>query len=293
MSTAGRPPGVSHRSFAGQSSTVHRHRERSAGVENAGHVSAAGWMPAERFAAMFFPDQEPIGKRIRLSGGPTSSQDTDTWLTVVGVAPSVRRQPTLQLQDLDPVVYVPRTPASGPAAAWLLVRGAPSATAVATVVRERIWTLDPDLALARLVPLDETISQSRWTVRVFAAMFAAFAWIAVVLSAVGLYAVTAYSVTQRQQEVGVRMALGAQRGDIIWLFTRRAFVSLSAGLVAGIASAFAIGPLLRVFIVQTNPSDSVTLAAVAGVLVVVAAVASVWPARRATRVRPAIALRTE
>ena len=246
----------------------------------------------ERLAAMFFPDQEPIGKRIRLSGGPTSSQDTAPWLTVVGVAPSVRQQPTLGLQDLDPVVYVPRTPASGPVA-WLLVRGAPSATSVATVVRERIWTLDPDVALARLVPLDETISQSRWTVRVFAGMFATFAWIAMVLSAVGLYAVTAYSVTQRRQEVGVRMALGAQRGDIVWLFTRRAFVSLSVGLVAGIAGAFAIGPLLRAFLVQTSPGDPVTLAAVAGVLVVVAAVASVWPALRATRVRPAMALRTE
>ena len=156
----------------------------------------------ERFAAMFFPDREPIGRRVRLSGGPTSSQDADAWLTVVGVAPSVRQQPTLNLQDLDPVVYVPRSPASG-SVAWLLVRGAPSATSVATAVRERIWTLDPDVALARLVPLDETISQSRWTVRVFAAMFAAFAWIAVVLSAVGLYAVTAYSVTQRRQEVGV------------------------------------------------------------------------------------------
>ena len=114
------------------------------------------------------------------------------------------------------------------------------------------------------------ISQSRWTVRVFAAMFAAFAWIAVVLSAVGLYGVTAYSVTQRRQEVGVRMALGAQRGDIVWLFTRRAFVSLSVGLVAGLAGALAIGPLLRVFLVQTSPGDPVTLAAVAGVLVVVA-----------------------
>ena len=174
-------------STAGQSSTVHRRRKRSAGVEEAGHVSAAGWLPGELLAAMFFPDQEPIGQRIRLSGGPTASQDTDTWLTVVGVAPSVRQQPTLQLRDLDPVVYVPRTPASEPAP-WLLVRGGPSATAVATVVRKRIWTLDPDVALARLVPLDETISQSRWTVRVFAALFTAFAWIAVVLSAVGLYA---------------------------------------------------------------------------------------------------------
>ena len=95
MSTAVRSPVVSHRSAAEQSSTVHRHRKRSAGVEKAGHVSAAGWMPAERFAAMFLPNQEPIGQRIRLSRGPTSSQDTDTRLTVVGVAPSVRQQPTL------------------------------------------------------------------------------------------------------------------------------------------------------------------------------------------------------
>lgn len=246
----------------------------------------------ERLAAMFFPDQEPIGKRIRLSGRSTSSQDTGTWLTVVGVAPSVRQQPTLGLQDLDPVVYVPRTPASG-AVAWLLVRGAPSATSVAAVVRERLWTLDPDVALARLEPLDETISQSRWTVRVFAALITMFACIAVVLSAVGLYAVTTYSVSQRRQEVGVRMALGARRGDIVWLFTRRSFVALGVGLVAGIAGAFAIGPLLRVFLVQTSPGDPATLAAVAGVLVVVAAFANAWPARRATRVPPAMALRTE
>ena len=89
------------------------------------------------------------------------------------------------------------------------------------------------------------------------------------------------------------MALGARRGDIVWLFTRRAFVSLGVGLAAGMAGAFALGPLLRVFLVQTNPGDPVTLAAVAGVLVVVAAVASVWPARRATRVSPATALRAE
>ena len=88
------------------------------------------------------------------------------------------------------------------------------------------------------------------------------------------------------------MALGAQRGDIVWLFTRQAFVSLSVGLVAGIAGAFAIGPLLRVLLVQTSPSDPVTLTAVARVLVVVATVASVSPARRATPVRPAIAPRT-
>jgi putative ABC transport system permease protein len=244
----------------------------------------------ERFASMFFSGQDAVGKRIRLSGATPGAQGP--WRTVVGVVPSTRQQPTLQLEDLDPVAYVPRTATSGPVA-WLLVRGAPSSASVPTIVREQVWALDPDLALVRLVPLDETISQSRWTVRVFAAMFVAFAWIAVVLAAVGLYAVTAYSVTQRSQEVGVRMALGAQRGEVVWLFVRRALVPLGVGLVAGIAGALALGPLLRAFLVQTSPNDPATLAAVAGILIVVAGTASVLPARRATRVDPVIALRSE
>jgi putative ABC transport system permease protein len=253
-------------------------------------IGSEGAIVNERFASMFFAGQDAVGKRIRLSGATPGSQGP--WRAVVGVAPSTRQQPTLQLEDLDPVAYVPRTATSG-SVAWLLVRGAPSNTSVPTIVREQVWALDPDLALARLVPLDETISQSRWTVRVFAAMFVAFAWIAVVLAAVGLYAVTAYSVTQRSQEVGVRMALGAQRGEVVWLFVRGALMPLGVGLVAGIAGALALGPLLRAFLVQTSPSDPATLAAVAGMLIVVAGTASVLPARRATRVDPVIALRGE
>ena len=134
-----------------------------------------GGIVNERFASMFFSGQDAVGKRIRLSGATPGSQGV--WRTVVGVVPSIRQQPTLQLEDLDPVAYVPRTTTSG-SVAWLLVRGAPSSESVPTIVREGIWAVDPDLALARLVPLDETISQSRWTVRVFAAMFVAFAWIA-------------------------------------------------------------------------------------------------------------------
>jgi putative ABC transport system permease protein len=89
------------------------------------------------------------------------------------------------------------------------------------------------------------------------------------------------------------MALGAQRGDVVWLFVRRALVPLGIGLAAGIAGALALGPLLRGFLVQTSPGDPATLAAVAGTLIVVAAAASVWPAMRATRVDPAITLRGE
>jgi putative ABC transport system permease protein len=214
------------------------------------------------------------------------------WRTVVGVVPSIRQQPTLQLTDLDPVAYVPRAATAGPGA-WLLVRGADDTASLATAVREQVWAIDPELALARLVPLEETISQSRWTVRVFAAIFFVLAWIAVVLAAVGLYAVTAYSVAQRSKEVGVRMALGAQRHQVLWLFVRRSLLPLSVGLGVGLGGALTLGPLLRDFLVQTSPGDPVTLAAVTALLIAVSGIASVWPARRATRLDPAITLRNE
>jgi hypothetical protein len=120
-----------------------------------------------------------------------------------------------------------------------------------------------------------------------------FALIALVLAAVGLYAVTAYAVTQRTQEIGVRMALGAQSGQVVWLILRRVLVQLAIGLGLGIAGAFAVGQVLRSFLVQTSATDPVTLAGVAMVLLGVSIVACVRPAYRATRLDPVVALRCD
>jgi ABC-type antimicrobial peptide transport system permease subunit len=124
-------------------------------------------------------------------------------------------------------------------------------------------------------------------------MFAIFAVIALVLSAVGLYAVTAYSVSQRTQEIGVRMALGAQPAQVLWLVLRRALVQLAIGLPIGIAGAFAVGRLLQSVLAQTSGRDPMTIAAIALVMGTVSLAACLWPARRATRLDPVAALRNE
>ncbi len=103
----------------------------------------------------------------------------------------------------------------------------------------------------------ENLAQQRWQYTVFGSMFAFFAFIALMLSAVGLYAVTAYSVTQRTQEIGVRMALGAQSSQVLWLFQRRILVQLAIGVVIGLAGAVGVGKLLRGVLVRTEPTDLV------------------------------------
>jgi putative ABC transport system permease protein len=141
--------------------------------------------------------------------------------------------------------------------------------------------------------MDQNLQRQRWPMRVFGTMFAVFAIIALVLSAVGLYAITAYSVTQRTQEIGVRMALGAQAPQVWWLIARRSIVQLAIGLAIGMPGAFGVGKLLQSLLVQTSSSDPTTLISIAVLLIGVAIAACYWPARRATRLDPLVALRYE
>ncbi|HEX3644549.1 MAG TPA: FtsX-like permease family protein [Vicinamibacterales bacterium] len=124
-------------------------------------------------------------------------------------------------------------------------------------------------------------------------MFAIFALIALALSAVGLYAVTAYSVAQRTQEIGVRMALGAQAAQVLWLILRRSIVQMALGLTLGIAGALGVSRLLSSVLFQTGSRDPVLLAGIVSLLIVVSTSACLWPARRATRLDPVSALRND
>jgi predicted permease len=246
----------------------------------------------QRFVTMHFQGEDPLGRRVRLTdSSPQLQPPPPIDATIVGVVPTVRQR-NFQEPDPDPVVYLPyRTDPQR--FATLVVRGAGDPSRITSLVREEMRAIEPDLPLFQIQTMDQLLAQQRWPFRVFGTMFALFAGIALVLSAVGLYAVTAYSVTQRTAEIGVRMALGAQSRQVMWLVLRRALVQLGIGLPLGIAGAFGVGQLLRVLLVQTSSRDPLTIGSIALVMLIVSVAACVWPARRATRLDPVSALRYE
>jgi predicted permease len=247
----------------------------------------------KRLVEMHFKGQNPIDAQIRFAAtGP--GQPATPWLTIVGVAPNVRQRIDNQSTEADPIVYIPHrqnpTLTSGMA---MIARTRGAAALAGQTLREGMRDVDPDMALFNIRTLDEVMSRQRFLHRVFGTMFSMFAVIALILAAVGLYAVTAYAVTQHTREIGMRLVLGAAPAQVIWLFLRRGAVQLGIGLVIGVAGAFGVGRLLQAQLVQTSPRDPVTLVSIVALLTIVATVACIVPARRATRLDPLQALRHE
>ena len=248
----------------------------------------------QRFVSMFFRGEDPIGQRITLTDGNPRAIDPSMptlSATIVGVSPTIRQR-SVPDPEPDPVVYVPYR-VDPQRFAVLIVRGRDDAANLTALVRNEMRTIEPDLPLFNISTLEATLQQQRWPFRVFGTMFGMFALIALVLSAVGVYAVTAYSVAQRTQEIGVRMALGAQAQQVLWLVMRRSLVQLAIGLPIGIAGAFGVGNLLQSLLIQTSTHDPITLASIAVLMIAVSLGACLWPARRATRLDPVSALRYE
>ncbi len=247
----------------------------------------------QRFATMHFGSEDPLGRRIKLTpdGALVPGAAVPTWVTVVGVSPSIR-QSNMQEPQPDPVAYIPLR-SQAPGFVLLMIRAGGDAASVTSLMREEVRAIDPDLPLFEIKTMDQQLAQARWPFRVFGSMFAIFALIALALSAVGLYAVTAYSVAQRTQEIGVRMALGAQAPQVWWLVVRRGLLQLAMGLSIGLAGAFGVGQLLKSLLVQTSTRDPLTLTSIVLLLMLVSVLASFWPARRATRLDPVAALRNE
>jgi putative ABC transport system permease protein len=253
----------------------------------------------QRLVALHFPNEDPIGRRITLAidlqGGaaPQGGIPLSVTATIIGVVPNLRQR-DFNLPDPDPIAYLPfRTDPRG--FMNLLVRSAGDPNLMTPILREEVRAIDPDLPLFGIRTMDAALEQARWQFQVFGSMFAIFAIIALTLSAVGLYAVTAYAVSQRTQEIGLRMALGAQRDQVAWLFLRRSFIQLAIGLTIGVAGALGVGALFSSanLLVQNNGRDPITIGGIALLLAVVAVAASVIPARRATRLDPMLALRRD
>jgi predicted permease len=247
----------------------------------------------ERLAARFFPGEDPIGRRLRfVTRDAAAAQPADVWRTIVGIVPSIKHGSPQDGYE-NAVVYIPYRQET-PAAASLLVRSSLSSESLMATVRREVQAIDPDQPVWSIQTLSQVLAETRWWWRTWGAMFGVIAAIALVLSAVGLYAVIAYSVAQRTQEIGVRMAVGAPRGAVCWMVLRRALAQLAIGLTLGLAGAIILSDLLwGGGMIVISPWDSVTHATITILLAVVSIAASLVPARRATRIDPVIALRAE
>jgi putative ABC transport system permease protein len=243
-------------------------------------------------ALRFFPNEDPIGRRIRVA--PLRSQSDAAefeWRTIVGVSRPIRHG-SIYDSESNPAVYLPYS-SEAPAELSLLVRSGLPPTSLMTAIRVAVQASDPDQPVAGLRTLDELLADARWPLRAFGGMFLLFGITALILAAVGLYGVLAYAVTQRTAEIGVRMALGASRREVLFMVLRRGLLHLAIGLPVGVAGALAMSGVLNRALVEISPADPITFLGVAALLTVVGVAACLVPARRATAVDPTAALRAE
>jgi predicted permease len=252
---------------------------------------AAGASPVavidQQLASSLWPNDDPLGRRFRMAGSPDS-----TWFTVVGVVRHFR-QGQLSDRDEDPAsVYVPLYYLI-PRTTGLLVRTAGDPASLNSPVRAAVRAADPVLPVFEVMTLDEVRRLSFWQYGLFGWMFGVFGAVALVLAAIGVYGVISYGVAQRTQEFGVRLALGAQRRDVLRMVVRHGLALAGMGIAAGVVGALGVTRLIGSLLVNVTPTDPVSFAGVSTFLAVVALVASLLPARRATAVDPIIALRSE
>jgi putative ABC transport system permease protein len=249
----------------------------------------------QRFAEVYLGAGSPIGRHLELrlpTAQRTYLREADApappvSVAIIGVAPDIR-----QVRDAVPVVYLPFR-AEAPAAVALIVRGSGGSGPGIAAVRDAVNAIDPDLALGVVRTLDELRDRSRAGPADMASQFATIGGLALVFSGLGLYSAMAYAVRRRTQEIAVRMALGAQAAQVRWLFLRTGAGVISGGVILGVPAALAVGRLLQNTFVRTEARDPVTLVVTVTLLAIVALVASIVPARRATRLEPTSALRIE
>jgi putative ABC transport system permease protein len=237
----------------------------------------------ETFARRFLPNQEAIGRRVIPSG-------TDNPLEIIGVVSDIKDQ------NLDsvpfPALYVPyaQAPQNG---MGIALRAAAEPTALAGAARDEVMKLDPDLPVSNLKTLEQMIHEITTPKRLVTALMSVFAAIALLLAAVGLYAVMAYAASQRNHEIGVRMALGARSRDILRLITWQGLKLTLVGLALGMVGAFALTRVMEPLLYGVTPTDPLTFVMISLALAGAALLACWIPARRATKVDPMIALRCE
>jgi putative ABC transport system permease protein len=242
----------------------------------------------QAMAAKFWPKEDPIGRRFRV----IDDDATREWFTVIGVTTDFRHY---ELDDFDPVApcaYVPFPYGAFPNTG-LTIRAAGDPALVAGPAREQIRASDPALAVFQVITMEALRQRGYWQFWLFGWMFSMFGGIALLLAAVGVYGVLSYSVAQRTQEIGVRVALGAARGDVLKLVIVDGVKLAVIGVGLGVLGSFFVTPVVRTQLYNVSPTDPLSFLAVSLFLTSIAFLASYLPARRATAVDPLVALRAE
>jgi putative ABC transport system permease protein len=240
----------------------------------------------ETAAKTFWPNADPIGKTIAMGAG-----GFEKGAEVIGVVSDVRYS-TIETASV-PDAYISFSQFPQQARMRIFVRSRLDQATLAAAIRQEVRQLDSSLPLSEVKTMDERVGDAMWRTRVAAWLFSAFAGLALLLTAVGVFGVMSQTVSQRTPEIGVRMALGAQESDVLGLVLGRAGVLTGIGIATGIAVALGATRVMTALLYEVEPGDPATLAYVALLLGAVALAACYFPARRASRVNPIVALRYE
>jgi len=258
----------------------------------------------ERAASQYWPGEDPIGKRISFDAGNSQTFDNNkgnspTWLTVIGVVKNAKQSDWAA--DIDPEAYLAALQnrdflgAGGSHVAYLtlVVRASGDPAAMAASVKRTVWSFDRNLPISDVFTMDKVVSDANAQPRFEMLLLGVFAAIALLLAAVGIYGVMSYSVSRRTHEIGIRISLGASRGDVLRMVVQQAMVQALIGTAAGVVGAVLLSKLMAQMLYGVQPTDPLTFTGVTIVLGLAALLATAVPARKAARIEPMRALRSE
>jgi predicted permease len=242
---------------------------------------------SEKTAHHYWPGQDPIGKRLK----PGATSSDAPWREVIGVVKDVRQNDFIAEPKMQ--MYFAHRQLKELAANSLVVRTSVEPMSLATSVRNAIWAVDKDQPVANIDTMDHIVSQAIARQRFSMLLLGIFAGLALVLAAVGIYGVMSYSVAQRRHEIGIRIALGAQRADVLRMTMKQGLKLVALGLLIGLASAFVLTRVMASLLFGISATDPATFASICMVLLGVAALANYIPALRATKVDPIVVLQAQ
>jgi putative ABC transport system permease protein len=244
---------------------------------------------SESMAARVWPGENPVGKRLRAFGAEGAANRPAPWQTVVGIVESARYR-EIQSPRFD--IYVPHAQAPS-AVKHFVVRTTIEPTRVVAALQSEVTSFDRALSLGGITTMDDIVARTKGPWRFNVLVFSAFGLVALALAAMGLFALLAYAVSQRAREIGVRVALGAAPRDVVRLMVSQGATAAFVGLACGLIAAFLATRLISGLLFEVSTTDPATFTIAAGLLLVVAMLATYFPARRAASIDPVVALRQE